>query len=60
MTHPGMAPVITPLTEADAGRYRARLTLTMGGSWVMVVRGQLSDGRAVHQRVADVIAAAAE
>lgn len=60
MTHPGMAPVITPLTEAGGGRYRARLTLTMGGEWVMFVRGELSDGRGVQQRVADVVASAAE
>lgn len=60
MTHPGMAPVITPLTEASGGRYLARLTLTMAGEWVMLVRGELSDGQRVQQRAADVVASAAE
>lgn len=60
MTHPGMAPVITPLTEVGEGRYRARLTLTMAGEWVVFVRGELSDGQRVQQRVADVLASAAE
>jgi hypothetical protein len=60
MTHPGMAPVIAPLTETGSGRYRATLTLTMAGEWVMLVRGELSDGQRVQQRVADVVAAAAE
>lgn len=60
MSHPGMAPVIVPLTEAGDGRYHARLTLTMGGDWVMFVAGQLADGRVVRRRVADLAASPAE
>jgi hypothetical protein len=58
MSHPGMAPVITPLTDAGDGRYRAAVTLTMSGAWVMFVSGELADGQAVRQRVADVVVAA--
>jgi hypothetical protein len=60
MSHPGMAPVIARLTEAGDGKYSARLTLTMGGDWVMFVDGQLADGRVVRQRVAEVATAPAE
>lgn len=60
MSHPGMAPVIVPMTDRGGGRYRAAVTLTMSGEWVMFVSGTLADGRAVRQRVADVVASAAE
>lgn len=58
MSHPGMAPVVVPLTDAGGGRYRAAVTLTMSGAWVMLVSGELADGQAVRQRVADVVVAA--
>jgi hypothetical protein len=58
MSHPGMAPVIAPLTHQGDGRYRAAVTLTMSGGWAMFVSGELADGRAVRQRVADVAVAA--
>lgn len=60
MSHPGMAPLVAGLTEAGGGTYRARLTLTMAGDWVMFVDGRLADGRLVRQRVADVVVATAE
>lgn len=60
MSHPGMAPVIARLAEAGDGRYHTRLTLTMGGDWVMFIDGQLADGRVVRQRVAEVAASPAE
>lgn len=58
MSHPGMAPVIVPMTHAGEGRYRAAVTLTMSGDWAMFVSGELADGQAVRQRVADVVAGA--
>jgi hypothetical protein len=47
MAHPGMAPAVTDMTEAAAGRYEARLPLTMGGEWTLVVSGTLADGQRV-------------
>jgi hypothetical protein len=58
MSHPGMAPVIAPMTHVGEGRYRAVITLTMSGDWAMFVSGELADGQAVRQRVADVVAGA--
>lgn len=60
MSHPGMAPVIAPLTEAGGGNYHARLILTMSGDWVMYIDGRLANGRVIRQRVAEVAASAAE
>ncbi len=47
MAHPGMAPAVTRMTEAAAGRYEARLRLTMAGEWTLVVSGTLADGQRV-------------
>ncbi len=55
MTHPGMAPAVVPLAAAGEGRYHASITFTMTGDWVLMVRGHLRDGRAVRQRIGELI-----
>jgi hypothetical protein len=45
MSHPGMAPVGSTVDEQGRGRYRARLTFTMAGDWVVRLQGTRPDGR---------------
>lgn len=47
MSHPGMAPVVSTLTEGPDGQYTARLPLTMTGDWQLVTSGSMADGRRV-------------
>jgi hypothetical protein len=47
MTHPGMAPVTAIVDEQGSGRYRARVTFTMAGDWVVRLQGTRADGRAI-------------
>jgi hypothetical protein len=47
MAHPGMAPVVTDMTEREAGRYEAEVPLTMAGEWTLVVSGTLAGGARV-------------
>ncbi len=47
MSHPGMAPVVTALTEGPDGQYTAGLPLTMTGEWHLVTSGALADGQRV-------------
>jgi hypothetical protein len=47
MTHPGMAPVAGVVDEQGSGRYRARVTFTMAGDWVVRLQGTRSDGRPI-------------
>jgi hypothetical protein len=47
MTHPGMAPVAGTVDEQGSGRYRARVTFTMAGDWVVRLQGTRSDGRRI-------------
>ena len=47
MTHPGMAPVLAPVEEQGRGRYRARVTFTMAGDWVVRLQGTGADGRTI-------------
>jgi hypothetical protein len=47
MAHPGMAPVSATLEEQGSGRYRARVTFTMAGDWVLRLQGARADGRGI-------------
>ena len=47
MTHPGMAPVVRPLTARGGGVYEAHVQFSMAGDWVLVVTGELADGRRI-------------
>jgi hypothetical protein len=47
MTHPGMAPIVGDLIERSPGIYESRLKFSMAGSWVLVVSGELVDGRRI-------------
>ena len=51
MSHPGMAPVLAPVTELGDGAYAAALRFTMGGDWMLVVSGTLVDGARVQHRI---------
>jgi hypothetical protein len=55
MTHPGMAPVVADLVAAGDGTYRTRLTFTMAGDWVLLVRGRLADGAAVRREAGRMV-----
>jgi YtkA-like len=52
MSHPGMAPVIVQATERSEGVYAAQLQFSMNGEWIVIVTGNLSDGRRLSRRVA--------
>lgn len=51
MSHPGMAPVMATAAERDDGVYEVRLPLTMRGAWILVVTGELPDGRRINHRI---------
>lgn len=51
MTHPGMAPVPAPVREAAPGRYEASLPFSMAGDWVLLLSGELPDGRLLRERL---------
>ena len=44
MSHPGMAPILSQITERNDGAYETRVHLSMAGEWVFVVTGRLADG----------------
>ncbi len=46
MTHAGMKPVFADATEVAPGRYKAAVEFTMGGDWIIIVRGTLPNGQA--------------
>jgi hypothetical protein len=51
MSHPGMAPLVVTATERGNGLYEAELQFTMGGDWILIVEGSLSNGARVHHRI---------
>ena len=51
MTHAGMEPLFARAAETKPGEYRAPLEWTMGGDWLLIVRGVLPDGTVIEHRV---------
>jgi YtkA-like len=51
MTHPGMSPIFAPAAETTPGTYHARLNLTMGGDWVLLLHIQLPNGKKIERQV---------
>jgi len=51
MSHPGMAPVAADVVERGDGMYDAPLQFTMAGDWILLVTGQLADGREMKKRI---------
>jgi hypothetical protein len=51
MSHPGMTPVVTDMTESNHGIYEAQLQFSMAGDWLLVVAGTLDDGTRVTQQL---------
>jgi hypothetical protein len=49
MTHPGMAPVVADVRERSAGEYEAVMHFSMQGDWVLLIDGELADGRRVRR-----------
>ncbi len=54
MSHPGMTPVVTKVTERGAGEYEARIQFSMAGDWVLVLTGELPGGDRVTRQL-DVV-----
>lgn len=50
MDHPGMAPVFSDAKETAPGSYRASLTFSMGGDWVVLLHMTLADGRKIERQ----------
>ncbi len=44
MSHAGMEPTFAEAVEAEPGRYRAALKLTMPGDWFLTVTARRADG----------------
>ena len=51
MSHPGMTPVISDLTERGGGTYDARIRITMAGDWVLVLTGQTHGGVRITKQI---------
>lgn len=51
MTHPGMAPLLVTAAERGDGRYDAAIAFSMAGDWILLVKGDLPDGRRVSHRI---------
>ena len=51
MSHPGMAPVTTRLTELADGKYEGRVRFSMAGDWILVVTGELADGSRIDRQL---------
>lgn len=51
MAHPGMVPVIADLREGPPGHYEAHVTFSMGGDWVLLIAGDLADGRRLRRQL---------
>jgi hypothetical protein len=50
MSHAGMQPVIVDASSGQGGRYVSDgFEFTMGGDWIITVRGSLPDGREIER-----------
>lgn len=49
MNHAGMVPVVAEPEEVAPGRYCGPFEFTMGGDWLITVRGTLADGRRLER-----------
>jgi hypothetical protein len=52
MTHPGMQPALAKVTGGAEGRYEARLSFSMAGDWVLIVRAEWAADQRLEQRLA--------
>jgi hypothetical protein len=50
MSHAGMASVFVEAREVAAGRYQARMELTMAGDWLLFVYATLPDGSKIDRQ----------
>lgn len=51
MSHPGMAPVTSAVTDRGNGEYEAPLQFTMAGDWILLVTGELPNGVPFKQQI---------
>ena len=51
MAHPGMRPEFSEAREIAAGNYRGRLTFTMAGDWVVLMRVTLPGGQKLERQM---------
>lgn len=51
MSHPGMAPILAAAAEGADGVYEIQLRFTMRGHWILLVTGELPDGRTIDHRI---------
>ncbi len=51
MAHPGMAPVFGEASETAPGRYQGKVSLTMGGDWVLLLHITLSNGQTLERQI---------
>jgi hypothetical protein len=49
MSHPGMNPVFADAREIGSGRYQASIEFTMGGDWIVFVKGNLPNGQKLER-----------
>jgi hypothetical protein len=51
MSHPGMAPVKAAVVERGNGEYEAPMQFTMAGDWILLVTGELPDGKKITKQI---------
>ncbi|MEO5821470.1 MAG: FixH family protein [Vicinamibacteraceae bacterium] len=51
MTHPGMTPIVAPVTRTEPDVFEAAVDFTMPGSWLLVATVRFPDGRRLESNV---------